>query len=303
MRLQTLGYLIVESWVGLRKNLLMTLAAVSTVAICLMVSAVFLLLAANLGYISYILESEIELIAYLVDDFDRDTWRDTLVAKINQTQGVDEVLFVTREDALDSLKDQFGEDEHLLEAVEEENPLRDSIRISLSDLDQVDSVVESVKSLVSVAEVRYEREMVQRLLSFTEALRLGGLGVVTLLAGATFLVVSNTIRLTVYARREEIEIMKLVGATPAFIRLPFILEGMLIGLLGAGLAVGITWYGYTALLEWMGASLPFVPLLSSRPLLDSLALIILSTGVVLGFISSAFSLRRFLRILPVDSRR
>lgn len=303
MRLQTLGYLIVESLVGLRKNLLMTLAAVSTVAICLMVSAVFLLLAANLGYISYILESEIELIAYLVDDFDRDTWRDTLVAKINQTQGVDEVLFVTREDALDSLKDQFGEDEHLLEAVEEENPLRDSIRISLSDLDQVDSVVESVKSLVSVAEVRYEREMVQRLLSFTEALRLGGLGVVTLLAGATFLVVSNTIRLTVYARREEIEIMKLVGATPAFIRLPFILEGMLIGLLGAGLAVGITWYGYTALLEWMGASLPFVPLLSSRPLLDSLALIILSTGVVLGFISSAFSLRRFLRILPVDSRR
>ncbi len=303
MRLQTLGYLIVESLVGLRKNLLMTLAAVSTVAICLMVSAVFLLLAANLGYISYILESEIELIAYLVDDFDRDTWRDTLVAKINQTQGVDEVLFVTREDALDSLKDQFGEDEHLLEAVEEDNPLRDSVRISLSDLDQVDSVVESVKSLVSVAEVRYEREMVQRLLSFTEALRLGGLGVVTLLAGATFLVVSNTIRLTVYARREEIEIMKLVGATAAFIRLPFILEGMLIGLLGSGLAVGITWYGYTALLDWMGASLPFVPLLSSRPLLDSLALIILSTGVVLGFISSAFSLRRFLRISPVDSRR
>lgn len=303
MRLQTLGYLIVESLVGLRKNLLMTLAAVSTVAICLMVSAVFLLLAANLGYISYVLESEIELIAYLVDDFDRDTWRDTLVAKINQTQGVDEVLFVTREDALDSLKDQFGEDEHLLEAVEEDNPLRDSVRISLSDLDQVDSVVESVKSLVSVAEVRYEREMVQRLLSFTEALRLGGLGVVTLLAGATFLVVSNTIRLTVYARREEIEIMKLVGATAAFIRLPFILEGMLIGLLGSGLAVGITWYGYTALLEWMGASLPFVPLLSSRPLLDSLALIILSTGVVLGFISSAFSLRRFLRISPVDSRR
>lgn len=303
MRLQTLGYLIVESLVGLRKNLLMTLAAVSTVAICLMVSAVFLLLAANLGYISYVLESEIELIAYLVDDFDRDTWRDTLVAKINQTQGVDEVLFVTREDALDSLKDQFGEDEHLLEAVEEDNPLRDSVRISLSDLDQVDSVVESVKSLVSVAEVRYEREMVQRLLSFTEALRLGGLGVVTLLAGATFLVVSNTIRLTVYARREEIEIMKLVGATAAFIRLPFILEGMLIGLLGSGLAVGITWYGYTALLDWMGASLPFVPLLSSRPLLDSLALIILSTGVVLGFISSAFSLRRFLRISPVDSRR
>lgn len=303
MKIRTMGYLMLEALRGLRKNLLMTLAAVSTVAICLLVSGVFLLLAANLGYISFVLETEVELIAYLVDDFDRDSWRDVLVGKIADTEGVDGVLFVSREEALENLRLQFGDDEHLLEAVAEENPLRDSIRISLSDLDQVDVVADTVRSLVSVAEVRYEREMVQRLMAFTEALRLGGLGIVVLLTAATFLIVSNTIRLTVYARREEIEIMKLVGATPAFIRLPFILEGMLIGTLGAALATGVTWYGYMTLLERMGASLPFVPLLSARPLMDTLAMIVLATGAVLGFISSVFSVRRYLGLSPVGARR
>lgn len=299
MRPATIWYLWSESWAGMRKNALMSLAAVSTVAVCLLVSALFMILVQNLNFISWILESEIEMIAYLTDDFDRNAWRDTLIDKILAINGVDEVVYVTREEALDNLRLQFGDDDHLLNAVADDNPLRDAVRVTVADLDQLDNVAAGLMAITSIEEIRYERELIQRLLAFTDAMRVGGMGLVALLGAATFLIVSNTVRLTVFARRQEIEIMKLVGATPGFIRFPFIIEGLTIGLIGAGLAAGTAWYGYSVLLERLSVSLPFLPVLSVRPLMEILAGLVLATGATLGVISSAFAVRRFLNLATV----
>ncbi len=296
MRPATLRFLWSESWAGIRKNALMTLAAVSTVAVCLALSALFMILVQNINFISWILESEIELVAYLEDDFNRDLGRDYVVRQIGAIAGVDTVLYVTREEALDDLRRQFGDEQHLLDAVAGDNPLRDAVRIVVTDTDQLDAIASRVSGMASIDEVRYERELISRLLAFTDVARAGGMGLVVVLAAATFLIVSNTVRLTVFARREEIEVMKLVGATPWFIRMPFIIEGLLVGVSGAVVALGVTWYGYTLLLGRLSLSLPFVPMLSVRPLMDIVAGLLLGTGAFLGIISSAFAVRRFLSL-------
>lgn len=296
MRPATLRFLWSESWAGIRKNALMTLAAVSTVAVCLALSALFMILVQNINFISWILESEIELVAYLEDDFNRDLGRDYVVRQIGAIAGVDTVLYVTREEALDDLRRQFGDEQHLLDAVAGDNPLRDAVRIVVTDTDQLDAIASRVSGMASIDEVRYERELISRLLAFTDVARAGGMGLVVVLAAATFLIVSNTVRLTVFARREEIEIMKLVGATPWFIRMPFIIEGLVVGVSGAVVALAVTWYGYTLVLSRLALSLPFVPMLSVRPLMDIVAGLLLGTGAFLGIISSAFAVRRFLSL-------
>ncbi len=299
MKPSTIAYLGRESWSGIVKNGVMSVAAVSTVAICLVLSALFLIVVQNMNFIAWVLESEIELIAYLDDDFDRSVSGTRVLSRLGAITGVQSVTFVTREEALESLRIQFGDEEHLLEAVAADNPLRDSIRVSVSDLDRIDYVASSMAALDGVAEVRYEREMIQSLLGFTEAMRLAGMGVVVLLGAATFLIVSNTVRLTVFARRQEIEIMKLVGATPGFIRLPFILEGMFVGLAGALVSVAIAWYGYAVLVERLGASLPFLPILSVDPVVQRVALYLIPNGAMLGIISATFAVRRFLNLATV----
>ncbi len=296
MRPATLRFLWSESWAGIRKNALMTLAAVSTVAVCLALSALFMILVQNINFISWILESEIELVAYLEDDFNRDLGRDYLVGQIGAIAGVDTVLYVTREEALEDLRRQFGDEQHLLDAVAGDNPLRDAVRIVVTDTDRLDAIASRVSGMASIDEVRYERELISRLLAFTDVARAGGMGLVVVLAAATFLIVSNTVRLTVFARREEIEIMKLVGATPWFIRMPFIIEGLVVGVSGAVVALAVTWYGYTLVLSRLALSLPFVPMLSVRPLMDIVAGLLLGTGAFLGIISSAFAVRRFLSL-------
>ncbi len=300
MKLGTMRHLWSEAWSGIARNGLMTVAAVSTVAICLVLSALFLIVVQNMNFIAWVLESEIELIAYLDDDFDRAAGADRILSGMGAIFGVDSVTFVTREEALQSLRTQFGDEEHLLEAVAADNPLRDSIRVSVGDLDRIDYVASSMAALDGVNEVRYEREMIQSLLGFTEAMRLAGMAIVILLGAATFLIVSNTVRLTVFARREEIEIMKLVGATPGFIRLPFIIEGLFVGLAGALVSVGVAWYGYTVLVDRLGASLPFVPLLSVEPVVHRVALYLIPNGAMLGIISATFAVRRFLNLATVS---
>jgi len=144
--------------------------------------------------------------------------------------------------------------------------------------------------------VVYQREVVERLYSLTEALRTAGIVLVFLLAAATFLLISNTVRLTIYARREQIEIMKLVGATPAFIWGPLVIEGTVLGLLGAGLAGGVIAWGYADLFAAVESSLPFVPIVRPTPFLHNLLQLLLAVGGVLGMLSSCFSVWRYVRL-------
>ncbi len=295
MKARTLGYLVGEALDGVRRNGVMSLASVSTVAISLLILSVFAIFGFNLQHLARSVESQVEVAAFLDERFDRAN-RDALMERVRALPGVAEARYVTREEALERLKRQFGDQKELLAAVEEDNPLRDSVEVRVPDPQRVEAVAAALKGLPGVSKVVYQRETVRRLYRITTALRAVGVFLAVLVGLATLLIISNTIRVSVFARRREIAIMKLVGATDAFVRWPFVLEGALLGLLGALVAAAVAWAGYAWLAAQVAATLPFIPVLPPDPFAWNLARALLLIGALVGAAGSVVSVRRHLRV-------
>jgi cell division transport system permease protein len=295
VRFSTWEFYLREAGRSLVRNRFMSLASISTVALSMLILGVFLLGAVNLNNIAETLENQVEVTAYLDESLEPEEITAT-TDRVRGLDGVREVKFVSKEEALERLKEQFGERRDLLTSVEKNNPLRNSLEVSTVNPADVKLVVQDLKAMPAVAKVSFKEEIIDRLFSFTKAIRLAGLAVVILLVAATVFLISNTIRLTVFARRREINIMKLVGATDWFIRWPFVLEGLCLGLLGSVPAVLLVIRFYHWLTASIYQTLPFIPLLAPDVVLGRLQLILLGIGVLVGATGSAISMRRFLRV-------
>lgn len=279
------------------RNGFMSFAAISTVAICLSVLAAVLLIAVNLQYMVSFVEGQVEIVAYVDSEFNR-VWKDRIVEEIARIPGVESASFLTREEAMERLKERFKEHAYLLEGLDdpENNPLRDSIEVSLVSPQYAAQVADMVERVDHIEEVSHRQDVVDKLMAVTNLVRVGGIAVVGLLALATVFIIANTIRLTVYARRREISIMKLVGATDGFIRWPFFLEGLLLGIGGAAVASALAWFGYQRLAQTIIEALPFLPVLGGQPLVANLSKVLLLLGATIGAVGSSISLHRFLRV-------
>lgn len=291
-------YAVREALLSLRRNWLMTAASVSTVGVCLLVLAGTLLVAANLDRVAGAVEGQVQIRVFVAEGTPRERL-EALRSELAALEGVKEVRVVTKEEALERLKAQFGDKRGLLEAVEESNPLRDSLEIAVLRPDRVAPVAEAARAREGVAEVAYGQGFVEKLFRVTGLVRAAGLTLVGLLVAATVLIISNTIRLTVFARREEIGIMKLVGATDWFVRWPFVVEGMLMGLLGAVLTAALTWQAYHWAVGRLADLVPFIPLVTAgdaRVLLGDVAVWLFTVGALVGAAGSAVSVRRYLRV-------
>lgn len=274
---------------------LMSLASVSTVAISLLVLAVVLLMAANLQAMASTMEGQVQIKVYLKEN-QTDEVKKGLKQRVDATPGVVSAVFISKEQALEKVKNEFKDQRDVLEGLDEVNPLRDSIEVKAADPKQVPALAESLAKLPGVAEADYGKDTVDKLLKFTQAVRATGIGLVVLLLIATVFTLSNTIRLAVYARRREIQIMKLVGATDWFIRLPFIFEGVLLGVLGSAVALSTTAFGYAYIVTGVANSMPFLPLIRADEIIGQLSVILLGIGCFLGAVGSVISLRRFLNV-------
>lgn len=295
MKLRTWNHHASEAFASIHDNGLMSIASASTVAVSLLVLALFVVLALNLSHMGQVLDSQVQIVAYLQAGFDEAN-QPVLMQQIDAIPGVTSAQFVTKQQALDQLKKEFGDQQDLLASVADHNPLPDSVQIKVAKPAQVAPVAAAVGRIAWVDHADYKQAVVQRLFALTGALRTAGLALVIGLALATVVLIANTIRITVFARREEIAIMKLVGATDAFIRWPFLLEGAVLGLIGATVAAAAVWWGYSNLLMRINADLPFVPILQRQPLLWELSGALLVLGLGLGALGSSVSVRRFLRV-------
>ena len=295
MRFDTLAYFLREALVGIRRNGFMSFASASTMFVSLAVLSLLLVVAANVRNLAEYVESQVAVVAFMDSRTPREESL-ALEARIAQLPGVAGTRFVTREQALAELKEMFGDRADLLEGVERENPLRDSIEVRLADPRYADQVVRALNAAEGVADVKYRRDLADRIRRVGEAVRIGSAALVALLGTATLFLIANTIRLTVYARRREIQIMKLVGATDWFIRWPLLIEGVLLGLAGAGAAAALTWWGYQRLMAEVAQSMPFVPAVPEQPLLTQVSQVLLLAGALLGALGSSISLRRHLRV-------
>lgn len=273
----------------------MSFASVTTSAISLLALGVFLVLSANLNHILMRIESSVGVTAYLSDEVSPEDVRELrdLVAVID---GVTTVKFVSKEEALQRLKDQFGEHSDLLEAVEESNPLRNSLEVQVEKPEYVQQVAGRLQQLADVAEVEERSDLMRRLSNTLLVTRWIGLSLIAILGVASVLVISNTVRLSVIARRREVAIMKIVGATDGFIRWPFFMEGMVLGLIGSALAGLVLWYGYSAATREVMRLVPFLPILPAEYLILRVDGILLGAGALVGAVGSSWSLRRYLRV-------
>ena len=188
------------------------------------------------------------------------------------------------------------EDEQLLNSLGKENPFPNSFEVQVDNPERIKVITPSIGQLPKVETAKFGQEVVEHLFSLTKILRFGGIILVVFLAMATLFIISNTIRLTVFARRKEVVIMKYVGATDWFIRWPFLLEGMTLGFFGAVIASLCINSIYAGLLERIHATLAFLPLLPTSPLLFYVTMFLLAAGTGIGALGSYISLRKFLRV-------
>lgn len=281
--------------VNLWRAPLPSLVAVLTIAIALFLGAGFI---ATLEAAQVLLKSwgaEASLTLYLAPST-TEAQAGALVAELRR-EGTLEVVYVTRDEALARLRKELGDLGSTLDGLAK-NPLPPSVELrpkSRLSVDDLKALAARLSKLANVAEVDYGREWLDRLEQLARALRAAGAGATLLVLGAAILVVANTIRLAVYARRDEIEIMKLVGATDGYVRLPFLLEGALQGMAGAGLSVLGLWAVQRWLVPQAAAAFSFAAGVAGPELHAPEALALLAFGAAVGLVGSWLSVARFLR--------
>jgi len=297
MKARTFGRHVKEGFKNIARNGWMTFSAVSAVAITLLILGVFLLLAMNINYLVETVENQVEIMVEL-DLTIEPTQINLIENEIKNLEGVKTLTFVSKEEGLVQLKERFGEDAYLLEGLEEENPLNDVFIVQAFDPQAIDVLAEKIKQIELVTSVDYGKATVSKLFTATTWIKNIGMVFIVGLAFTAMFLISNTIKITIYARRREIEIMKLVGATNWFIRWPFFVEGLLLGILGAVLPIGVLYFGYKLLLDSVSAtlSLSFIQLLPLYPLAYQIAILLVGLGAFIGIWGSMMSVRRFLKI-------
>lgn len=294
MRLNTIKYYLREAVQSILRNSWLSVASVGVVAVSLLILGSSLLLVLNANNIAANLESSVEISVFLKDKTTPAQVKD-LEDKLKAMPDVVQVEFVTKQRALEEMKKSFGDKKDILAGLEEKNPLPDAFRVKTRTVEQVAPLARQMESLAQVDQVRYGQGVVEKLLALSRWVRTAGLVTMVLLGIAAVFLIATTIRLSVFARRKEIGIMKFLGATNWFVRVPFLLEGMILGLAGSLLAVVAVYFGYLSLIGNIQLSLPFMQLVTDRGLLIPLMEGLLVLGLAIGAAGSMISMRRFLK--------
>jgi len=295
LSLNNISYYWVEAFKSLYRNSWLSLAAVGTIIISLFILGSSVLLVLNVNHLADRVESGVEISVFVQESVSGEELVD-LGEQIKFLGGVESVNFISRERALEEMKESFGERQDALAGLEEENTLPDSYRVKALSTDLVPSVAKKIEDLHGVEGVRYGHGVVEKLLVLSQWVRTMGLAIVVLLGVAAVFLIATTIRLSVYARRQEIGIMRILGATNWFIRMPFMLEGMLLGLLGGLVTSGVIYLGYSTLVLRVNETLSFIQLINQPQIINYTLLGITALGLLLGILGSAISVRKFLKI-------
>ncbi|MGD8190231.1 permease-like cell division protein FtsX [Brevibacillus ginsengisoli] len=297
MKISTLGRHVREGVKNLNRNGWMTFASVSAVTITLLILGAFLVLALNVNHIAQNVEKQVEIRVFLDVTADQPTIN-SVQQKISHLPQVESVKFVSKKEGLKELRERLGEKSYLLDGLDSENPLPDTLVVKTKQPKDTSVAAKAIKGFEHVTNVNYGEGTVDKLFAATDTIRYVGIVFIVGLAFTAMFLIANTIKLTIVARRREIEIMKLVGATNWFIRWPFFVEGLLMGVSGAIIPIIILGICYYYLLDALHTNLAasLFDLLPFFPLAYQVAGILLALGAFIGIWGSLVSVRRFLRV-------
>ncbi len=288
-------YSLKTAFSALGRNAVMTFASIVTIACCLFLFGVFLLFAFNINYISEQISARCELQAYIEETVSADS-EEQILKEISALSNVESAEFESKEQAFENYKKGLGEMGAALEGMEGEGILRSSVKVTLKDLASADETAEAMRKVSGVAKVTNRRDIIQRVVNATNGIKFGSLIAMIILLVTAVFIIQNTIKLSVHAREDEIHIMKFVGATDSFIRRPFVIEGIAVGIIGAACAIVVIAFGYNAAVSRVTEILDLFNLYSFSQVALPVSGGLLCFGIIMGAFGSRTAVRRHLKV-------
>jgi cell division transport system permease protein len=287
------GFFLAEAFKNIRLNLLMTITAITTTFICILVFGLGLLVSAHIHGVIGSVREDVSVEAFMTDASSEEI--DELANKVEGWPEVASVTQVSEEQAFAKFKDTFKDQPDLFADLSQED-FPASVQIQLEDPGTANDVAERLKQEGFTEDnLSYPQKTIDRLNAITSYVIWGLYGATLLFLIASVLLISNAIRLSIFARRKEIEVMKLVGASDGFVRTPFVFEGLLQGLVGAGLAaLAVVWINFL-FVDWSHNALPYVPISDDVVNAPLVLIVLVAVGVGIGVVGSFLSVTRFLR--------
>jgi cell division transport system permease protein len=289
-----LGFFLREAFKNLRLNLLMSITAITTTFICILVLGIGLLVSSHVEGIIGSVREDVSVEAFIPPDASQERVEEIRNA-VESYPEVSSVNYVSEDEALVKFKDTFKDQPEIYENLDP-GVLPASFQLQLEDPALAEEVAKKLESEgFSEDNLSYPQQTINRLNTVTSYMILGLYGATALFLVSSILLISNAIRLSIFARRNEIEVMKLVGASDRFVRTPFVFEGMAQGLIGAGLAaLTVIWLNFL-FVDWSREALPFVPISGDAVNTFLMLVLLVGVGVLIGVIGSFLSVTRFLR--------
>ena len=295
MKLNNIGYLLKEGFRGIFLHGFMSFAAVCVTVACLVIVGSFSALAYNLDEMVKELNQTSEILVYVDADLS-DAEARSIGTKINLLDNVLQATFISREEALeDFIADHDGDSAF---SGVQASDLRHRYVVTLEDNTKMEQTDAQLKQLPGVAKTNAAYELAKGFSTIQDVLHMVSAAIIAVLLVVSLLIISNTVKLAMYDRKDEIAIMKMVGATNGFIRLPFVVEGFTLGMMGAILAFGLEWAGYDALIQKIAAvdALQLFNFVSFHELLIPMVIVFAAAGMFVGIVGSWTSIRKFMNV-------
>ena len=280
------------------RNFSLSLASISCITITLIIVAISIMVTFNVQSFTKEMEKDLTIVVFLDNDTTEEEVN-TIRERLENMTNVESLTYQSKS----SIKDEMSSESDVFEEVmstwnEEDNPLKDTFQVKVTDVEKISDTAKKIERLDKVSTVRYGEEMVDNLISAFEAAQNISYGVVIALILVTVFLIINTIKLTIFSRKREISIMRLVGASNFTIKTPFIVEGMVLGLLGSIIPILIVCFGYVALYNHFDGYLcsKMIPLIEPEPFIYMVSGIVVVIGIIVGMIGSASAVRKYLKV-------
>ena len=287
-----------DSFKSVFRNFSLSLASISCITITLVVVAISIILTYNVNNFASLVEKDVTIVAFLDVDIDNEG-RKAVSSSIRKLSNIESVTFQSKVDIAEEMMNSSEIFKNIMQNWDESSsPIQDTYLIKVKDINDIGKTANQIKKIEGVSVIKYGEGMIEQLVSVFDIVRKISIGVVIALILVTAFLITNTIKITIFSRRREIDIMRLVGASNTNIKIPFILEGLFLGALGSVIPIIATVYGYVAVYNNVGGQLfsPFIKLIQPDPFVYVTSLILLAIGILVGMFGSWRAVRKYLKI-------
>lgn len=296
--LRILGRNIRDSFKSVFRNFSLSLASISCITITLLVVAISIILSVNVNNFATLVEKDVTIVAFLDLKITQEEIKE-VESEINDIQGVESYEFQSKTEISKEMMDSSEIFENIMgQWNQDDSPIQDTFLVKVEDINEIGKIAKKIEKIEKVSIVKYGQGMVEQLVTVFDVVKKISIGIVIALILVTAFLISNTIKITIFSRKREIEIMRLVGASNLNIKIPFIFEGLFLGILGAIIPVLATTYGYVALYNKFDGQVfsPFIKLVEPQPFIYIVSAVLIVIGMLVGMFGSYRAVRKYLKI-------